>query len=192
LKFQFDANQQFQINAVAAVADLFEGQPQGAPEYTVIQLAGMGGGLFTGQEQTELGLGNRLLLAEDKLLVNTRAIQYRNEVEVSDPAAPLEGWEVFDGPANVSRQCPHFSVEMETGTGKTYVYLRTIFELSCRYGFQKFIVVVPSVAIREGVLKNIEITGDHFRALYNNLAFEHFVYGPKTVNQLRQFASSST
>jgi len=81
---------------------------------------------------------------------------------------------------------------METGTGKTYVYLRTIFELSQRYGFQKFIVVVPSVAIREGVLKNIEITAEHFRALYNNLPFEHFVYDARKVNRLRQFATSNT
>ncbi len=81
---------------------------------------------------------------------------------------------------------------METGTGKTYVYLRTIFELSRRYGFQKFIIVVPSVAIREGVLKNIEITAEHFRALYNNLPFEHFVYDAKKVNRLRQFATSNT
>src|SRR5438105_1634097 len=81
---------------------------------------------------------------------------------------------------------------METGTGNTYVYLRTIFELSQRYGFQKFIIVVPSVAIREGVLKNIDITGEHFRALYNNLPFEHFVYDAKRVNRLRQFATSTT
>jgi restriction endonuclease len=81
---------------------------------------------------------------------------------------------------------------METGTGKTYVYLRTIFELSRRYGLQKFIIVVPSVAIREGVLKNIEITAEHFRALYNNLPFEHFVYDAKKVNRLRQFAVSNT
>jgi type III restriction enzyme len=191
LKLQFDANQQFQINAVAAIADLFEGQPQGAPEYAIINVSG-GRGLFAGQEQTELGVGNRLLLAEDSLLSNTRTVQARNEIEVSDVNVPLEGWELFDGPANVSRQCPHFSVEMETGTGKTYVYLRTLFELSLRYGFQKFIIVVPSVAIREGVLKNIEITADHFRALYNNLPFEHFVYDAKRVNRLRQFAISTT
>ena len=80
---------------------------------------------------------------------------------------------------------------METGTGKTYVYLRTIFELSRRYGFKKFIIVVPSVAIREGVLKNIEITREHFRALYNNLPFEHFVYDARKVNRLRQFASAT-
>lgn len=149
------------------------------------------GGLFAGQERTELGAGNRLLLAEDKLPRNLRAIQTRNDIEVADPAAAPEAWELFDGPANQSRRCPHFSVEMETGTGKTYVYLRTIFELSRRYGFQKFIIVVPSVAIREGVLKNIEITAEHFRALYNHLPFEHFVYDAKKVNRLRQFATSN-
>jgi len=191
LKLQFDANQQFQLDAIAAVTGLFEGQPQGAPEYAVIYL-GAFGSLFAGQERTELGVGNRLLLAEDKLPTNTRAVQARNDIEVPEPGAALEDWELFDGPANQARRCPHFSVEMETGTGKTYVYLRTIFELSRRYGFQKFIIVVPSVAIREGVLKNIEITAEHFRALYNNLPFEHFVYDAKKINRLRQFATSNT
>lgn len=190
MKLQFDANQQFQLDAVAAITNLFDGQPQGAPEYAVINM-GSGSGLYAGQQQTELGAGNQLLVAEDKLQANTRALQTRNDIEVGDPSAPLEAWELFDGPANQSRICPHFSVEMETGTGKTYVYLRTIFELSRRYGFQKFIIVVPSVAIREGVLKNIDITAEHFRALYNNLPFEHFLYDGKKVNRLRQFATST-
>jgi len=191
MKLQFDPNQQFQLDAVAAVTDLFDGQPQGAPEYAVINTSDVGG-LFAGQDQTELGVGNRLLLADEKLLANARNVQTRNDIEVADAAAPLEAWDLFDGPANLGRRCPHFSVEMETGTGKTYVYLRTIFELSRRYGFQKFIIVVPSVAIREGVLKNIEITADHFRTLYNNLPFEHFVYDARKVNRLRQFAVSTT
>ncbi|MEX5283375.1 MAG: DEAD/DEAH box helicase family protein [Nitrospiraceae bacterium] len=190
MKIQFDPNQPFQLDAVAAVTNLFDGQPQGMPEYAVIN-TGSGSGLFAGQQQTELGAGNQLLVAEDKLQANTRALQTRNDIEVADPLAPLEAWELFDGPANQVRRCPHFSVEMETGTGKTYVYLRTIFELSRRYGFQKFIIVVPSVAIREGVLKNIDITAEHFRALYNNLPFEHFVYDAKKVNRLRQFATST-
>src|SRR5207245_3238806 len=124
----FDANQQFQLDAVAAVTDVFDGQPQGPPEYAVINFGSMGG-LFEGQESTELGVGNRLLLAESKLRENTRAIQARNEVELANEHADLEAWELFDIPANQSRRCPHFSVEMETGTGKTYVYLRTIFEI---------------------------------------------------------------
>jgi type III restriction enzyme len=191
MKIQFDANQQFQLDAITSITDLFDGQPQGAPEYAVINM-GCGRGLFASQQQTELGAGNQLLLSEEKLLANTRALQTLNDIEVADPSAPLEAWELFDGPANQSRHCPHFSVEMETGTGKTYVYLRSIFKLSQRYGFQKFIIVVPSVAIREGVLKNIEITAEHFRALYNNLPFESFVYDAKKVNRLRQFATSNT
>lgn len=191
MKLQFDANQEFQRNAVAAVIDLFDGQPQGAPEYAVINLGAMRG-LFSGQEQSELGIGNCLLLTEAKLRENTRKVQIRNDIEAPEHEAPLECWKLFDVPADTTRLCPHFSVEMETGTGKTYVYLRTIFELSLKYGFQKFIIVVPSVAIREGVLKNIEITKEHFRALYNNIPFEHFVYDGKKVNQLRQFAVSNT
>lgn len=191
MKLQFDANQAYQLDAIAAITDLFEGQPQGAPEYSVIQVGSLGG-IFAGQEQTELGVGNQILLSSDKLLANVRAAQSRNDIDTSDSSVPLEAWELFDATANTARTCPHFSIEMETGTGKTYVYLRTIFELSRRFGFQKFIIVVPSVAIREGVLKNIEITAEHFRALYNNLPFEHFVYDAKKVNRLRQFAVSNT
>lgn len=191
MKIQFDANQTFQLNAIAAVTEIFDGQPQGAPEFSVIKMA-QDTELFAGQGRSELGLGNRLLLDDAKLRANTRLIQARHDIEMTDEATALEGWEIFDPAANASRICPHFSVEMETGTGKTYVYLRTVFELSRRYGFKKFIVVVPSVAIREGVLKNIEITAEHFRALYDNMPFEHFVYDAKRVNRLRQFATGNT
>lgn len=191
MKFQFDPNQSFQLDAIAAIVDLFDGQPQGAPEFSVIQ-TGNFGGMLAAQAQTELGVSNHLLLAEDVLCANTRKVQVRNDIEVNDEGAPLEAWDIFDAPARISRRCPHFSVEMETGTGKTYVYLRTIFELSQRYGFQKYIIVVPSVAIREGVLKNIQITSDHFRSLYNNIPFEHFVYDARKINRLRQFAVSNT
>jgi type III restriction enzyme len=99
MKLQFDPNQSFQLDAVAAVTDLFDGQPQGAPEYAVISLGEMGS-LFAGQTRTELGVGNRLLLAEDKLAANTRAVQTRNDIEVADPTAALEAWELFDAPSS--------------------------------------------------------------------------------------------
>ncbi len=190
MKLHFDPNQQFQLDAIAAVTDLFEGQPQHTPSMTPINIGNLGE-LFAGQTQTELGMGNQLLLDEEKLRLNTRLIQVRSDLDIPNPESPLAAWELFDAPANAARNCPHFSVEMETGTGKTYVYLRTIFELSQKYGFQKFIIVVPSVAIREGVLKNLEITEEHFRNLYN-ITPEYFVYDAKKVNRLHQFATNNT
>jgi type III restriction enzyme len=83
MKLQFDANQQYQLDAVAAVTDLFDGQPQGAPEFSVIEV-GDWGGLFAGQAQTELGVGNSLLLAPEKLLTNARGIQARHDIEIAD------------------------------------------------------------------------------------------------------------
>lgn len=191
MKLQFDPNQQYQIDAVNAVVDVFEAQPESEPTFSVIKIADSDD-LFAGHERSELGVGNRLLLGADTLQKNLRVVQARNEIDVVDEDAPVEGWTVFDAPADAPRLCAHFSVEMETGTGKTYVYLRTIFELAKRYGFTKFVIVVPSVAIREGVLKNIEITKDHFKALFDNAGFEHFVYDAKRVNRLRQFATSRT
>src|ERR1019366_2318703 len=77
-----------------------------------------------------------------------------------------------------------------TGTGKTYVYLRTIFELNRRYGFTKFVIVVPSVAIKEGVYKTLQITEEHFRSLYANTPFEFFLYDSSKLGQVRNFATS--
>jgi type III restriction enzyme len=190
VKIQFDANQQFQLDAVAAVVDLFEGQLKRAQEFTILNL-GSEVGLFAGQSRTELGVGNALFIDNETLGRNTRSIQLRNDIEIPDPDAALDSWEVYDGPTDRLRECPHFSVEMETGTGKTYVYLRTIHELYQKYGFSKFVIVVPSVAIREGVLKSIEITREHFRALYNNPPFEYFVYDAKKTTRLRQFATGN-
>ena len=173
MKIKFDASQQYQIDAVASVVDLFDGQPLNKGDFE-ITLESSSTNLFMSQAHSELGTGNRLILDDEFLLKNLHVVQDRNDI---DRVPALKG--------------RHFTVEMETGTGKTYVYLRTICELSRKYGFKKFIIVVPSVAIREGVLKNLEITEEHFKALYNNLEFEYFVYDSKKVNRLRQFALSN-
>ncbi|MFY9342289.1 MAG: DEAD/DEAH box helicase family protein [Planctomycetota bacterium] len=191
MKLQFDGNQTFQVDAVRAVVDLFDGQPRSEPTYAPLRQQDYGA-LFAGQVQTELGVGNYLILDEPRLLRNTRVVQERNDIEVEGEAAQLSAWELFDGPANMKRRCPHFSVEMETGTGKTYVYLRTIRELSRRYGWRKFVIVVPSIAIREGVLKNLEVTAEHFASLYDHEPCEHFVYDGRDLSRLRQFATANT
>ena len=87
---------------------------------------------------------------------------------------------------------PNFSIEMETGTGKTYVYLRTILELFRCYSLRKFIVVVPSVAVREGVLKTLEITRKHLSELYDNVPYRYYAYDSANLSQVRQFALSDS
>lgn len=183
MKLQFDPKQEFQLAAVNAVVDLFDGQPLNKGDFQ-IAFESKGNGLFGSLTQTELGLGNALVIDRETILKNLQAVQDRNDLTPDKELLPVNYSDNAPAPLN-------FSVEMETGTGKTYVYLRTIFELNKKYGFKKFIIVVPSIAIREGVLKNLEITGEHFKALYNNVEYEHFVYDAKKVNRLRQFAVSN-
>jgi len=168
LKLHFDPNQQFQIDAINSIVGIFEGQPLNRGDF----------GFSIDNESyffNEGGVGNRLILSEEQLLENVRAVQEKNEIPVSDN---LKGM--------------HFSVDMETGTGKTYVYLRTIYELNKNYGFKKFVIVVPSIAIREGVLKNLEITFDHFQNLYDKTPATFEVYDSKRVSGLRNFSVSNT
>ena len=123
--------------------------------------------------QNDLGIGNRLTLLDEEILKNLHAIQLRSGVPPSDHLASGD-----------------FTVKMETGTGKTYVYLRTIFELNKRYGFTKFVIVVPSIAIKEGVYKSLQITEEHFRALYSGTPVDYFLYDSTKLGQVRNFATS--
>ena len=168
MKLHFDPNQQYQLDAVKSIVDIFEGQPlnQGDFGFSISE----NGHLFN-----ENGVGNQIVISDEQILKNLQAVQEKN------------------GLAGISEKLDgmHFSVEMETGTGKTYVYIRTIYELNKKYGFKKFVIVVPSVAIREGVLKNLEITFDHFQNLYDRNPVNFDVYDSKKVSGLRGFASSN-
>jgi type III restriction enzyme len=173
MKLKFDANQKFQLDAVDSIVNILEGLPQDQNDLS-FQLTGKT------ELLSEFGVGNILTLSEDQMLENIRKIQKKNELSES-PQLNSEDYEF-----------PNFTIEMETGTGKTYVYLRTIFELNKKYGYKKFIIVVPSVAIREGVLKNLEITKDHFKEIYDNTPFDYFVYNSKKPGLVRKFATSNT
>ena len=171
MKLQFDANQSYQLDAVKAVTDLFAGQPVRAGGFRLEQVFPDEQKLF----QTDFVVGNRLMLDEPSLLENLQTVQKDNEIEPSDS---LDGL--------------HFSLEMETGTGKTYVYLRTIHRLHELYGFKKFIVVVPSLAIKEGVLKNLQITKEHFDLLFEKPEMDFYLYDPKNRRLARHFATTNS
>ncbi len=172
MKLHFEPNLDFQIQAIEAVCELFRGQEVCRSEFTVTPDPTQPhvGSTFA---ESDLGIGNRLALPDEKILENLNAIQLRHGLP---PSGTLDSGD--------------FSVEMETGTGKTYVYLRTIFELNKRYGFTKFVIVVPSIAIKEGVYKALQITDDHLRALYSGTPFEYFLYDSAKLGRVWNFASS--
>lgn len=173
MKFHFEPDLDFQREAIDAVCDLFHGQEISRSEFTV-EASCDDAQQRMAFAADDLGVGNKLKLLDDEVLENLKKIQASNGIK---PSASLSGGD--------------FTVEMETGTGKTYVYLRTLFELNQRYGFSKFIIVVPSVAIKEGVYKSIEMMAEHFRGLYANEPFEYFIYDGKDPSNVRNFATSS-
>lgn len=183
MKLHFESDLPYQAAAIESVCALFRGQEVCRSEFTVTMRADDGPAvqvpnkrqtMLEGMEETEQGgIGNRLTLLDDEIEANLRAVQLRNGLP---PNEKLSG---------------DFTVEMETGTGKTYVYLRTVFELNRRYGFTKFVIVVPSVAIKEGVNKTLQITREHFEALYPGArGYEFFQYDSAKLGQVRNFATS--
>lgn len=166
MKLSFEPNLEYQQEAIKSVIGLFEGQPLEDSDYSYDMRE-------DGQFDFIDGIGNRLVLNERQILANLQKVQELNGISISES---LDGM--------------HFSIEMETGTGKTYVYLRTIYELNRKFGFKKFVIVVPSVPIREGVLKNLQITHNHFQNLYDNTPVNYKVYDRNRISQLRGFATS--
>ena len=117
---------------------------------------------------------NKLTISESTILENLKEIQKQNQIPISEKLDEM-----------------NFSIEMETGTGKTYVYLRTIYELNQNYGFKKFVIVVPSVAIKEGTKKNFDITKNDFQVLYDKTPIESTEYSSKNISYIRQFSNSN-
>ena len=196
LKFK---NQEFQTDAVSAVADLFAGQEKLQSSFTIQS---------SNPQQSfenEYGIGNKLLIDNKTLLANMHGVQKRHnlpltefDLKSTEKAILTSKGSIITSKgsvvvANASSNpiAPQFSIEMETGTGKTYVYTKTIFELNKRYGFTKFIIVVPSVAIREGVYKSLQVTGDHFANHYDNVPCRYFIYNSARLSDVRQFAVSA-
>jgi type III restriction enzyme len=177
MEFKFDPSQEYQLQAINSTAQLFEGQP-----------------LVRSQLVAPLGasfqvIANRLDLDKSAILANLQKVQTERGITPDRALQTIEAQ--IDTVSGVSTaHFPNFSVEMETGTGKTYVYLRTAIELFRRFGLRKFIIVVPSIAIREGVLKTLRITQTHMMQLFGNPPYHFSVYDSDNLSQVRTFALS--
>lgn len=181
MKLNFRRDYTHQISAVASVVDCFSGQ---------MNTAGLTYRIDPGVRMNDAGLAQLDLfeqigfknadiqLTEAQLLVNIQAVQRRQNLPLSDKLVVSAGCKV------------NLDVEMETGTGKTYCYIKTIFEMNKQYGWSKFIVVVPSIAIREGVLKSLSITAEHFTEIYGKKA-RFFAYNSKQLHHLESFSSDA-
>jgi type III restriction enzyme len=162
MKFKFDPNQEFQLDAVNSIVNLFEGQGK------------IDGHNLTGHSLMGI-YSNQLTIDNESIIANAKRIYEENKIGNGGITEDLD-----------------FSIEMETGTGKTYVYLRTIFELNKKYGWKKYIILVPSVAIREGVVKTLELTKTHFGELYSNTPYRFYEYQSKNISQVKHFADSNS
>lgn len=196
MQLQF-SHQDYQKRAVDAVVEVFKGQPLAKSDFA---LAAQSASVRYAPDGT---IGNALVLSSEQLLANVQRVQRANlrtangEPDEAQVSTHLLGDDVPDMEAGVSadgapslRVVPHLSLEMETGTGKTYTFIKTVYELNKQYGFKKFVVVVPSVAIREGTIKNLEITRTHFANDYAHVPCVPILYDSSRLSDLRDFAQS--
>ena len=176
MKLQFK-HQKFQADAAKAVVDVFAGQPYLTPSYMIDRGADRFK-QFTDTEEEFTGWSNQKIVPDlsDKIILeHLQKIQRNNQIK---PSEKLEG---------------HFNltVEMETGVGKTYTYIKTMYELNKAYGWSKFIIIVPSIAIREGVYKSLQVTQEHFAEEYGK-KIRFFIYNSKQLTEIDRFASDSS
>jgi len=193
MKLQFK-EQQFQIQAVKAVVDCFAGQPQETNRFTLertkdIIRKAKAVSVGDTQQQMEyeaevmerIGYRNRpIFVAESQILKNIQEVQQNNDILQS---------EIIERPKGEQKSY-NLTIEMETGTGKTYTYIRSMYELHKHYGWSKFIVVVPSIAIREGVYKSFEVTQEHFQELYGH-KIKPFIYNSSRPQDIESFAADN-
>ena len=195
MKLQFDSKQAYQLQAIQSVIGLFEGQHLNNSGLELSDNLSDNSSI----KFTNTGVGNNLTISQEELLSNLNKVQTSNILRADEISITLEKLRYkkvgerqdHNTDTTVTTSFPNFSVEMETGTGKTYVYLRTMYELNKIYGFKKFVIVVPSVAIREGVLKSLAITFDHFQGLYDYQPTEFKVYDSRRLTDLGNFAKSN-
>lgn len=189
MRLQFK-EQDFQINAVQAVVDCFEGQPLKTNRFTLerskelihkAKQAATGVQTIDFEIEEEIGYRNSAMqLMETQMLKNIQEVQKKNDLHESQQ---------IERPRGVKLGY-NLTIEMETGTGKTYTYIRTMYELHKKYGWSKFIVIVPSIAIREGVYKSFQVTQDHFQELYGH-KINPFIYNSGRPQDIENFASDS-
>lgn len=175
MKIQFDTLD-YQTEAVTSAVRVFEGQTIKESNFTLTNDAPQGT-LFASDG---IGVGNHVIINKEQMLKNVKRTQILNGIVPSD--------NLFGS----NDSFPQFNIEMETGTGKTFVYLKTILELNKRYGFMKFVIVVPSIAIKEGVLKTFRITKDYFKKQYNGVIYDLFMFDSSKLDRVRSFASANT
>lgn len=176
MKLQFK-HQKFQADAAKAVVDVFAGQPYLTPSYMMDKGSGLYQQSIT-EEEDFTGWSNHKIvpqLTDGLILENIRKIQRKNQIE---PSADLEGRY-------------NLTIDMETGVGKTYTYIKTMYELNKHYGWSKFIVVVPSIAIREGVYKSFQVTQEHFAEEYGKKV-RFFIYNSSQLTEIDRFASDNS
>lgn len=180
MTIKFSSELDYQQDAIRSITDIFRGQEKNtsnftvySPEYTAKYSTDKFKQATAGFE--DIGYRNLLKLNDGNLIENVQEIQLRNGLKPSDRSS-------------VAKKKLDFTIEMETGTGKTYVYLRTIMDLYEKYGFSKHIIVVPSVAIREGVFKSLQMTQTHFKELYDNVDYNYFIYNSSNLSSVRDFA----
>lgn len=168
MKIQFK-DLTYQTDAIEMVLNVFEGQKIRKSEFTITDQAAQG--KFFGDK----GIGNKIDISTGKLLQNVQQLQINQGIPIVK---------------NIVGAFPQFNIEMETGTGKTFVYLKSILEMNRKYGFTKFIIVVPSVAIKEGVMKTLEMTKEYFKAQMQGQVYRSFMYDSSKLNDVQAFATS--